>query len=157
VRDGFVSPLHHAWEGDKLPRIRQAAQVEQVLGTLMGTDWGVYSKPCLTHTETVVDYLGRYSHSIALAGSRLLDVDGHSVDLSYQDHRDGGRRKVLTLTGDGVLRRFLLYDLPRGFIRVRHFGFLANRCRARRLAEIRTALAPPPAGCRLAEAAHGVR
>lgn len=64
--------------------------------------------------------------------------------MSYQDDRDGDRRQVMTLTGEELLRRFLLHVLPTGFMRVRHFGFLANRCRARRLAAIRTALAAPP-------------
>jgi hypothetical protein len=122
-------------------------EVDRVLKALMGTEWVVYSKPCLARTETVVDYLGRYSHRIALSDSRLLGFDGKSVDLSYKDYRDGDRRKVMTLTGEELLRRFLLHVLPKGFMRVRHFGFLANRCRTRRLEEIRTALAaaPPPA------------
>ena len=86
----------------------------------------------------------RYSHLIALADSRLSDFDGQSVNLSYKDYRDGDRRKVMTLTGEELLRRYLLHVLPKGFMRVRHFGFLANRCRAQRLPAIRTALAAPP-------------
>ncbi len=145
-RSGFVSRLRQAFEAGRLPRIRDRAEVGRVLDALMASDWVVYSKPCLNRTETVVDYLGRYSRRIALADSRIKDFDGESVDLSYKDYRDGDRRKVMTLTGEELLRRFLLHVLPKGFMRVRHFGFLANRCRARRLAEIRTALAaaPPP-------------
>ena len=117
----------------------------------MDADWVVYSKPCLARTETVVDYLGRYSHRIALADSRLLDFDGQSAQLRYQDYRDGGRRKslprtqsgVMTLTAEELIRRILLHVLPKGFMRVRHSGFLANRCRAQRLPEIRAALAAP--------------
>ena len=90
-----------------------------------------------------MDYLGRYSHRIALPGSRLLGFDGASVQLSYEDYRDGDRRKVMTLTGEELIRRFLLHVLPSGFLRVRPFGFLANRCRTRCLAEIRTARAAP--------------
>ena len=66
------------------------------------------------------------------------------MDLSYKDYRDGNRRQVMTLTGEERLRRYLLHVLPKGFMRVRHFGFLANRCRAQRLPAIRTALAAPP-------------
>ena len=98
----------------------------------MGKEWVVYSKPCLGRTETVVDYLGRYSHRVALSDSRLLSFDGESVELAYKDYRDGGQ-KTMTLTGEELVRRFLLHVLPKGFMRVRHFGFLANRCRARRL------------------------
>ena len=110
----------------------------------MTQEWVVYSKPALARAETVVDYLGRYSHRIALSDHRLVDFDGHSVALRYQDYRDGDRRKVMTLAGEELIRRFLLHVLPKGFMRVRHFGFLANRCRTRRLAQIRTALAAPP-------------
>jgi len=142
-RGGFVSRLRGAFEDGRLPRIRERAEVERVLKSLMATDWVVYSKPCLARTETVVDDLGRYSHRIAPSDRRLLDFDGQSVALSDKDYRDGDRRKVMTLTGEELLRRFLLHVLPKGFMRVRHFGFLANRCRARRLADIRTALAAP--------------
>ena len=143
-RGGFVSRLRRAFEAGQLPRLRDRAEVDRVLKALMGKEWVVYSKPCLGRTETVVDYLGRYSHRIALSDSRLLSFDGE-VSLAYKDYRDGDRRKVMTLTGEELVRRFLLHVLPKGFMRVRHFGFLANRCRARRLAEIRAALeAPPP-------------
>jgi hypothetical protein len=142
-RGGLVSRLRRAYQDGRLPRITDAKEVDRILTTLMDTDWVVYSKPCLARTETVVDYLGRYSHRIALADSRLLGFDGESVDLSYKDYRDGNRRKVMTLTGEELIRRFLLHVLPKGFMRVRHFGFLANRCRMRCLTAIRAALAAP--------------
>jgi hypothetical protein len=142
-RGGFVSRLRRAFEAGQLPRLRDRAEVDRVLQALMGTDWVVYSKPCLARTKTVVDYLGRYSHRVALSDSRILDFEGGQVALSYKDYRDGDRRKVMTLTGEELLRRFLLHVLPKGFMRVRHFGFLANRCRARRLVAIRTALEAP--------------
>jgi hypothetical protein len=143
-RGGFISRLRRAYEAEELPRVRDRAEVERVLKTLMASEWVVYSKPCLARTDTVIDYLGRYSHRIALSDSRLLDFDGESVALAYKDYRDGDRRKVMTLTGEELIRRFLLHVLPKGFMRVRHFGFLANRYRARHLAQIRTALAAPP-------------
>jgi len=144
-RGGFVSRLRRAFEAGQLPRLRDRAEVDRVLKALMGKEWVVYSKPCLGRTETVVDYLGRYSHRVALSDSRLLSFDGESVELAYKDYRDGGQHKTMTLTGEELVRRFLLHVLPKGFMRVRHFGFLANRCRARRLSEIRAALdALPP-------------
>ena len=143
-RGGFVSRLRRAFAAGQLPRLRDRAEVDRVLKALMGKEWVVYSKPCLGRTETVVDYLGRYSHRVALSDSRLLSFDGESVELAYKDYRDGGK-KTMTLTGEELVRRFLLHVLPKGFMRVRHFGFLANRCRARRLTDIRAALeAPPP-------------
>ncbi len=111
-----------------------------MLDTLMASEWAVYSKPCLTHTGTVVDYLARYSHRIALTDSRILSCGGDRVQLDYKDYRDGNRHKVLTLSDEELLRRFLLHVLPKGFVRIRHFGFLANRCRTERLEEIRIAI-----------------
>ena len=142
-RGGFVSRLRRAVEDGRLSRISDRTQVARVLKTLMGTEWVVFSKSCLSRTDSVVEYLGRYSHRIALSDNRLVGFDGESVDLAYKDYRDNDRRKVMSLTGEELIRRFLLHVLPKGFMRVRHFGFLANRCRARRLSEIRTALAAP--------------
>lgn len=143
-RGRFVARLREAWENGKLARVSGPAEVQRVLDALMATDWVVYSKPCLARTETVVDYLGRYSHRIALAESRLSDFDGGSVRLAYQDYRDGDRRKTMTLAATELMRRFLLHVLPKGVVRVRHYGFLANRCRAARLEAIRANLAAPP-------------
>jgi hypothetical protein len=143
-RGGFVSRLRSAFEAGALPRLSGPVEVKRVLDALMTREWVVYSKPALARAETVVDYLGRYSHRIALSDHRLMDFDGESVALRYTDYRDGDRRKVMTLAGEELIRRFLLHVLPKGFMRVRHFGFLANRCRSRRLAQIRTALAAPP-------------
>ncbi len=128
-----------------LERLREALQAEAMLDALMARDWVVYSKPCLTHTETVVAYLGRYSHRIALTDARLLALDEGRVRLAYQDYRDGDRHKVLSLSGEELIRRLLLHVLPKGFLRIRHFGFLANRCRAERIEQIRAAIdATPP-------------
>jgi len=117
--------------------------VDRVLNALMQPEWVVYSKPCLARTDTVIAYLGRYSHRVALSDSRLLSFDGESIEPAYQDYRDGGQHKTMTLTGEELVRRFLLHVLPKGFVRVRHFSFLANRCRAGRLSEIRAALEAP--------------
>ena len=144
-RGGLVSRLRRAFKEGRLARIT-AAEVERVLNALMQPEWVVYSKPCLARTDTVIEYLGRYSHRIALSDSRLLafDEEDDTVDVRYKDYRDGSRNKVMTLTGEELIRRFLLHVLPKGFMRVRHFGFLANRCRARCLELIRAALAAPP-------------
>ena len=154
-RGGLVSRLRRAFKEGRLARIT-AAEVERVLNALMQPEWVVYSKPCLARTDTVIEYLGRYSHRIALSDRRLLDFDENddTVDLRYKDYRDGSRHKVMTLTGEELIRRFLLHVLPKGFMRVRHFGFLANRCRARCLELIRTALAAPPPAPAVEPAVH---
>jgi hypothetical protein len=143
-RGRFVSALRQARGDGKLAKIEDPAQVDAMLDALMATDWVVYAKRCVTRTETVVDYLGRYTHGIALSESRLLDFDGETVKLAYTDYRDN-RRKVMDLDGAELIRRFLLHVLPKGFMRVRHFGFLANRCRAERLRRIFAAIDAIPA------------
>jgi hypothetical protein len=140
VRGGFVSRLRRAVAAGRLKRIEDPAQVDAMIDVLMATDSVVYSKPCLTRTETVVDYLGRYSHRIALSDRRILAFEDGRARLAWKDYRDG-RRKVMDLEGVELLRRFLLHVLPKGFMRVRHYGFLANRCRRERLAQIRQAIA----------------
>jgi hypothetical protein len=139
VRGGLVSRLRQAIEAGRLPRIEDRVQIDTVLDTLMATNWAVYSKPSITHTETVVAYLGRYSHRIALSDARILDFTDGQVDLAYKDYRDG-QRKVLHLQAEELLRRYLLHVLPRGFMRIRHLGFLTNRCRRERLGQIREAI-----------------
>jgi hypothetical protein len=141
LRGGFVSRLRQALDSGQFERLTDTVHIETMLDTLMATDWVVYAKPCVTSTETVVDYLGRYSHRIALSDARLLGHDAEQVALRYQDYRDGGKHKVMQLSGEELIRRYLLHVLPKGFMRIRHFGFLANRCRAKRLAQIRTAIA----------------
>ena len=140
LRGGFVSRLRQQIQDGKLPRLKDPAQIGALLDTLMASDWVVYSKPCLTHTETVVDYLARYSHRIALTDARILSLDDDRVQLDYKDYRDGSCHKIMTLASEELLRRFLLHVLPKGFMRIRHFGFLSNRCRAERIEEIRAAI-----------------
>ena len=142
VRGGFVSRLRRAVTDGRLKRIADPAQVDAMLAALMATEWVVYSKPCLTRTETVVDYLGRYSHRIALSDRRILAFEHGKAQLAWKDYRDG-RHKLMELDGTELLRRFLLHVLPTGFMRLRHFGFLANRCRRECLGRIRQAIAVP--------------
>jgi len=87
-----------------------------------------------------VAYLGRYTQRIGLSESRLLDFRDGEVALDDKDYRDQGRHKVMALSGEELIRRFLLHVLPKGVMRVRHCGFLANRCRATKLAQIRDAI-----------------
>jgi len=139
----LLVPLHPGQDEEHLYSIDRLAELPAIKRRVAAQ---FRPKPCLARTDTVIEYLGRYSHRIALSDSRLLDFDegDDTVDVRYKDYRDGSRNKVMTLSGEELIRRFLLHVLPKGFMRVRHFGFLANRCRARCLALIRTALAAPP-------------
>lgn len=75
----------------------------------------------------MVEYLGRYTHKIAISNHRLLEVNEHTVTFSYKDYRQGGKQKQLTISGVEFLRRFANHILPSGFVRIRHYGFLASR------------------------------
>ena len=89
-------------------------------------------------------YLGRYTHRVAIANSRLVSLDDGQVRFRWKDYRQPDRKRVMTLGADEFIRRFLQHTLPDGFRRIRHFGFLANTHRTARLATIRQLLAVPP-------------
>ncbi len=99
--------------------------------------WIVYSKQPFGSPQTVLDYLGRYTHRVALSNDRIVKVENGQVTMSYRDRKDGDRKKTITLEAHEFIRRFLLHVLPDGFMRIRHFGFLANRAKKQALAQCR--------------------
>ena len=114
------------------------------LARLRAIDWIVYAKRPFAGPEPVLNDLGRYTHRVALSNDRLVDHgDGH-VCFRWKDYADHGRVKILTLESDEFLRRFLLHIVPRGFMRIRHFGLLANRTRRAALTRCRALLDQPP-------------
>jgi len=138
-RGKLVSELRSLRKQGKLHRITQRGSVSKTLALLMAKDWVVYAKPCLHKAETVVAYLSRYTRRIALNESRLLAINDETVSFRYKDYRDG-QKKVMTLSGSEFLRRFLQHVLPNGFMRIRHFGWLANACRRQKLPQVRQAI-----------------
>lgn len=119
----------------------------QFLATLRAQDWVVYAKPPFAGPAQVLEYLGRYTHRVALANERLISLAQGRVRFRWRDYARGNRLKTMTLPADEFLRRFLLHVLPAGFVRIRHFGLCANRGRTAKLARCRELLAagPPPA------------
>jgi len=109
-------------------------------------NWVVYAKKPFASPQTVLDYLGRYTHRVALSNDRILAVDGGHITLSYRDRKDGDRKKTTILDAQEFIRRFLLHVLPNRFMRIRHFGFLANRSKKRALARCRALLNSRPSG-----------
>ncbi|TMA95150.1 MAG: IS91 family transposase [Deltaproteobacteria bacterium] len=107
--------------------------------------WVVYAKKPFGSPQTVLDYLGRYTHRVALSNDRIVKVENGEVTLSYRDRKDGDRKKTIPLVAHEFIRRFLLHVLPDGFMRVRHFGFLANRSKKQALAQCRRLLKIDPA------------
>jgi hypothetical protein len=107
-------------------------------------DWVVYAKPPFGGPEQVLEYLGRYTHRVAIANHRLVDLVDGRVRFHWKDYRHHDKRKVMSLTADEFIRRFLLHVLPDGFARIRHCGLLGNRGRAAKLAVCRRLLKVPP-------------
>lgn len=126
-------------------RIREAT-ARWLLRRAAAQRFVVYSKAPMAGPEQVLGYLGRYTHRIAIGNERLLAHRDGVVRVRYKDRRHGGRRRVLSLPGAEFTRRFLRHVVPRRFVRVRHFGLLANAFKAERLARARGLLgAPAPA------------
>jgi hypothetical protein len=117
------------------------------LGQLRAVNWIVFVKRPFAGPEQVLTYLGRYTHRVALSNDRLVDHRDGRVSFRWKDYADRDRVKVMTLEVEEFLRRFLLHVVPTGFMRIRHFGLLANRARGRTLTQCRTLLhqAPPEA------------
>ena len=108
--------------------------------------WVVYAKPPFAGPETVLAYLSRYTHRVAISNSRLLRFDEAGVTFRYKNYRVDGadRQQVMTLTADEFIRRFLLHVLPKGFHRIRHYGLLAGATRKAHLDHIRQLLGVVP-------------
>jgi hypothetical protein len=119
------------------------------LRSLYRQTWIVYAKPPFGSPSHVLHYLARYTHRVAISNHRLVNVTDDTVSFRWKDYRHGSQVRTLTLEAAEFLRRFLLHVLPRRFVRIRYFGFLASRCRTAQLPQCRRALAgasaPPPA------------
>ena len=102
--------------------------------------WVVYSKHPFAGPRKLLDYLGRYTHRAAISNHRILDCRDGRVRFHYRDRRDGDRRKITRLPAEEFLRRFLAHVLPDGFMRIRHYGLLANRGKRQRLDHVRRLL-----------------
>lgn len=139
-RGKFVSALREQASSGNLHRVKQPDEVNNLLDELMSKDWVVFSKPCPNRSGQVVDYLGRYSHRIAISDQRIVSCEAGKVCFHVKDYANDGVRKLMTLEAGEFIRRYLLHVLPKGLMRIRHYGFLANSCRKVRLATIRQAL-----------------
>jgi hypothetical protein len=114
------------------------------LGPLYQPEWVVYSKPPFGGPAQVLKYLARYTHRVALSNQRLLALDEQGVTFTWKDYAHGGKPRRLTLSAEEFLRRFVQHVLPKGFVKVRHYGLLANRDRAAKLAVCRALLVREP-------------
>lgn len=149
-RGKFVAGLKRLRQRGKLCRSGPARvfadpkQFAALLRRLHLRRWVVYAKAPFGGPTQVLRYLGRYTHRVAISNHRLLAFDGEHVRFRWKDYAHGGAQKEMTLSATEFLRRFFLHVLPKGFVRIRHFGFLANRFRTRSLALCRQLLDVSP-------------
>ena len=113
------------------------------LAPLKEGEWVVYAKAPFEGPDQVLDYLGRYTHRVAISNNRLLDIENDQVRFKWKDYRGGDQVKTMTLSAGEFIRRFLLHVLPNGFQRIRYYGFLGNRHREEKLAVCRHLLGMP--------------
>jgi len=152
-RGKFVEGLRRAYRRKRLclegptATLQDPRRFAAFLGTLFRHDWVVYAKPALGGPAQVLRYLGRYTHRVAISNHRLLAFDGERVTFRWKDYAHGNKQRKMTLAASEFLRRYVAHVLPRGFVRIRQFGLLANPCRSRMLLLARQLLAVPPEPC----------
>jgi ribosomal protein L37AE/L43A len=145
-----VKVLSRVFRGKYLALLQRALRQRRIdcpstlVRALLKEDWVVYAKPAFGDPIRVLRYLGRYTHRVAISNQRLLSFDGHRVSFRWKDYAHGNKQRIMTLTATEFLRRFCQHVLPRGFVRIRHFGYLASAHRAALIALARQLLACPP-------------
>lgn len=136
LRGKFLDLLRKAFAQNKLLFVGQSASLADpvafklLINALRKKPWVVYTKKPFGSPDHVLDYLGRYTHRVALSNDRIVSTHNGKVTFSYRDRKDQNRKKTMPLDAGEFIRRFLLHVIPKGFVRVRHFGFLANRSKA---------------------------
>ena len=145
----FLEQLQRAFDaGDlhfyhALEELQAPAAFARYLAPVRKTEWVVYAKPPFGGPQQVLEYLGRYTHRVAISNNRLINFADDRVCFRWKDYRHESHPKVMQLAADEFIRRFLLHVLPSSFQRIRHYGFLANRYRAVKLERCRELLAEP--------------
>ena len=111
-----------------MAELRSKITIPQEVGKqAFATKWVVYAKRPFSSPKTVVEYLGRYTHKVAISNHRFTEVSQEKVCFKYKDYRQAGKSKIATMSGVEFLRRFAYHILPSGFVRIRHYGFLASK------------------------------
>jgi len=134
-RAKFVAYLKNAFRNGELgfhgelKSLGEKRKFVEWLSRIAGTEWVVYAKPPFGGPRQVLKYLARYTHRVAISNQRLVSLENGRVTFRWKNYAHAGEPATMTLKAEEFIRRFLLHVLPKGFVKVRHFGFLANRCR----------------------------
>jgi putative transposase/transposase-like zinc-binding protein len=145
----FLEALEQAFDNDQLhffsglEPLADAPRFAAHLDQVRATEWVVYAKPPFGGPVQVLEYLGRYTHRVAIANQRLLSIDNGQIEFRWKDYKHEQRPKRMTVSAEEFIRRFLLHTLPAGFQRIRHYGFLSNTHRTAALDVCRRLLATP--------------
>ncbi len=148
----FLEALQKAFEQGRLrffsdlEKLRDPQAFAQHVAPARQAEWVVYAKPPFGGPQQVLDYLGRYTHRVAISNERLVSMQDGQVSFRWKDYRDRDRTKTMTLSAEEFIRRFLLHQLPPGFQRIRYYGWLANANRQDALALCRKLLLAPISG-----------
>jgi len=146
----FLTYLQDAFDAGKLhffsslESLRDPQAFSHYLDPVRSVEWVVYAKPPFAGPQQVVDYVGRYTHRVAISNHRIVDIEGGEVKFRWRDYRDNNQEKTMTLSADEFIGRFLLHVLPSGFHRIRYYGFLANPHRQEKLELCRQLLGMAP-------------
>jgi Putative transposase/Transposase zinc-binding domain len=142
----FVSRLRNAHQNQRLKLPNRLTDnfsekhFEQLLNLVMKKNWVVYAKPPFTSPKLLLSYLGRYTHKMAISNYRILACDEQSVTFKWRDYADDNKVKIMRLKPKEFIRRFLSHVVPKGFMRIRSFGFLAHACKAKKIQAIQKQL-----------------
>ena len=149
-RRRFLELLEQAFDGGELEffaalqDLRERNTFQRYLEPLRDKEWVVYAKAPFAGPEQVLDYVGRYTHRVAISNNRLLNIEDGKVSFRWKDYRDDSAQKIMTLEADEFIRRFLLHVLPQGLQRIRYYGLMGNRHREEKLAKCRQLLDMAP-------------
>lgn len=131
-----VRQLSVAFRGKLLERLKRnlkkknrLPEFQPIINLCYAKPWVIHSQTSLGNARQVVNYLGQYTHRVAISNTRIKNIDHNGVTFSYKDYRDNANQKLMTLTGVEFLRRFALHILPRGFVKIRYFGILTSAYR----------------------------
>jgi hypothetical protein len=124
----------------KIKTLKSKYDFQKLIDKLYRIDWVVYCKPPFKNPEHVLEYLGRYTHRVAISNSRITDINEGKVTFIWKDYSDGNKDKLMTLDASEFIRRFLLHVLPDNYVKIRHYGILSNRNRKTKINLCRTYL-----------------
>jgi len=146
-RGKVLDYLKKSWESEEMEFPGAISKLKDrfavFLNDLYKIDWVVYSKPPFKTNETLLDYLGRYTHRIAIGNHRILKIKDGEVFFHWRDYADGNKKKIMRLEASEFIRRFMLHVLPEKFVKIRYYGLLANRKSNKMLSQCRRLLADP--------------